>query len=67
MVIPYLNGADLPIDAMTPTEQENYIENWCKTNWTKDEVVSISPLLDGRMLFGVKYTLDDWRKYYENI
>lgn len=70
MVIPYLGGVDLPIDNMTTnTEIEDYIETWCKdrNNWVKDESVSVSPLMDGLILFGCKFTNDDWRNYYNQL
>lgn len=65
MVIPYLGGVDLPIDNMTSNaEIEDYIEAWCINNWVKAESVSVSPLMDGLILFGCKFTNDDWRDYY---
>ncbi len=69
MVVPYLNGLTIPdswFTTKTSGEIEDYLEKWTKDrkNWPKDEVVSVSPVLDGTIIFGRKMTLNDWELYY---
>jgi hypothetical protein len=70
MIIPYLKDLEIPdvwFDTQTSSFIEDYLENWCKDNWVKDESVSVSPLMDKTILFGCKFTEGDWREYYANL
>lgn len=64
MVINYLNNLEIPdtwFDTKTPEEIKAWIEDWCKTNWIKEETAWVCPLLDGHISFGVE---PPWRELH---
>lgn len=64
MVINYLNDLvidDTWFDTKTPEEIKAYIEDWCVTNWVKEETAWVCPLLDGHIVFGGE---PDWRELH---
>ena len=66
MIVPYLNDLvilDSWFDTKTPEEIKAWIEDWCKTNWVKEEIVWICPLSDGHISFGME---PNWREEHSN-
>ena len=64
MVINYLDNLVIPdswFDTKTPEEIKVWIEDWCKTNWSKEETAWVCPLLDKHISFGVE---PNWRELH---
>lgn len=64
-VINYLNDLVIPderFDTETPEQIKAWIEDWCRLNWVKEEVVWVCPLMDAHIVFGEE---PDWRAFHD--